>query len=515
MKALLMYRDRDFDLERALPSHERALTQDLELDTLWSAMAADDKFVFEVAKRALLQSLRDPGDISYRQEVLADSLNHASVLRDLYELTGEALKAEKNLWGGLYRDSPRSLLGASVNKMEVLVEFLRRLRDLTDQHAASFHSPGFTRLFAVLAEELDDRYFELVEIQLKALKFKPGMLLSARLTTGNKGSAYTLRRAREQSLLGRVLDRSGYSFTIPDRDDNGFKALGEIEDRGVNLVANALAQSLDHVESFFTVLRTELAFYVGCLNLSDRLGGRGGATCAPEIGDAGELELAAAGIYDVCLALTLEAPVMTNDLVADDKSLVMITGANQGGKSTFLRSVGLAQLMAQCGMFVGASALRLNVCDGVFTHYKREEDEAMEGGKLDEELARMSEIADHITANCVLLCNESFASTNEREGSEIARQVIAAMLAETVKVLFVTHMYDLAAGCLEEHSQTALSLRAERETNGTRPFKLSEGRPLPTSYGEDSYRRVFGREIGPPAAADRALGPPDGRLPAR
>ena len=65
----------------------------------------------------------------------------------------------------------------------------------------------------------------------------------------------------------------------------------------------------------------------------------------------------------------------------------MITGANQGGKSTFLRSVGLAQLMMQCGMFVAAESLRASVGQRLFTHYKREEDAAMESGKLDEELA--------------------------------------------------------------------------------------------------------------------------------
>ena len=50
-----------------------------------------------------------------------------------------------------------------------------------------------------------------------------------------------LRRAREQGWLERMFDRSGYSFTIPDRDENGFRALGELEDRAVNLVANALS----------------------------------------------------------------------------------------------------------------------------------------------------------------------------------------------------------------------------------------------------------------------------------
>ena len=86
-------------------------------------MAADDGFVFEVVKRALLQSLREPEAITYRQQVLTDSLEHASVVRELYELAGEALKAEKTVWGGLYRDSPRALLGTSVNKMELLVAF--------------------------------------------------------------------------------------------------------------------------------------------------------------------------------------------------------------------------------------------------------------------------------------------------------------------------------------------------------------------------------------------------------
>ena len=92
-----------------------------------------------------------------------------------------------------------------------------------------------------------------------------------------------------------------------------------------------------------------------------------------------------------------------------------------------MRGVGLTELMMQCGMLVGATSFTANLCDGVFTHYKREEDESLQSGKLDEELSRMSDIADHIASNCVLLCNGSFAATNEREGSQIARQVVEAM----------------------------------------------------------------------------------------
>jgi DNA mismatch repair ATPase MutS len=183
--------------------------------------------------------------------------------------------------------------------------------------------------------------------------------------------------------------------------------------------------------------------------------------------------------------------VVGNDIDADRKLLVMITGANQGGKSTFLRSNGLAQLMMQCGMFVPAEAFSSNVCDGIFTHFKREEDATMTSGKLDEELSRMSDIADNMTPNCVLLCNESFAATNEREGSEIARQIIRALLETGVMVFFVTHLFDLAQGFYLQQMDGAMFLRADRQPDGRRTFRVVEGEPLPTSYGEDVYRRIF------------------------
>ena len=214
------------------------------------------------------------------------------------------------------------------------------------------------------------------------------------------------------------------------------------------------------------MLRLELAFYLGCLNLHDRLAGKGEPACFPEPLAAGQPTLTTQGIYDVCLTLHLENRVVGNEVNADGKSLVMITGANQGGKSTLLRSLGLAHLMMQAGMFVGARSFRAGVCNGVFTHYKREEDATMESGKLDEELSRMSAIAGQITRHSILLCNESFASTNEREGSEIARQVVRAMLRKQIKVFFVTHMYDLAHSFHAQQLGNALFLRAERQPTG-------------------------------------------------
>jgi DNA mismatch repair ATPase MutS len=256
-------------------------------------------------------------------------------------------------------------------------------------------------------------------------------------------------------------------------------------------VANALAGSTDHILSFFNLLRAELAFYLGCLNLHERLSQKGEPTCFPMPVAPGERRLSFNGLYDVCLALSLKQRVVGNDVNADNKNLVIITGANEGGKSTLLRSIGLSQLMMQSGMFAPAETFSSDVCDGLFTHYKREEDVTMKSGKLDEELSRMSDIVDNITSSSMLLFNESFAATNEREGSEIARQIMCGLLERRIKIFFVTHLYKFAHGFYDEKTENAIFLRAERQAEGGRTFKLVEGKPLQTSYGEDLYDRVF------------------------
>jgi hypothetical protein len=374
-------------------------------------------------------------------------------------------------------NSPDTILHHSLQVLELFVGILKRLRAMADSQAGRFRSEGFRRFFAMLATELDDAYFLTVEAHLQELRFRRGVLISAELGKGNKGTRYVLRRSPELSWRERLGlgTGSGLAFTIPDRDENGFRALEELRARGINQVANALAQSTDHILSFFAMLRAELGFYVACLNLHERLADKGEPTCFPQPVTSGPRALAAQGLYDVCLALHTQAGVVGNDVDADNRSLVMITGANQGGKSTFLRSVGVTQLMLQCGMFVGAHSLRASVVDGVFTHFKREEDATMESGKLDEELGRMSEIADAIAPNSLLLCNESFAATNEREGSEIARQVIRALVDSGIAVFFVTHLFDLANGLYRQELATALFLRAERQPDGQRTLPSRRG----------------------------------------
>lgn len=498
MKAFLMYKDHDFDLQRQLPWNEQALTQDLELNTLFNTMALGDNFLFEVARKAVLSSLNDLDTILYRQKILKDCLRNPSIVRDIYAIAVESIEKQKKSYFSIFSRYPAAILHSSIELLQMFVDMLKKLRTIADEYAGNFESEGFTAFFEMLGKELGDEYFTCVQNHLKELKFHDGVLISAELGKGCKGANYILRKLEDknQSWMERIFSKKPpvYTFCISNRDESGARALSELKDRGINLVANALARSTNHILSFFNMLRIELAFYVGCLNLHGRLAQKGEPVSFPLPAASHERRHSFKGLYDVCLSLSLEQKIVGNDLNAGNKNLVIITGANQGGKSTLLRSIGLSQLMMQCGMFVPAESFCSNVCDGLFTHYKREEDAAMNSGKLDEELSRMSDIADNITLDSMVLFNESFAATNEREGSEIARQIIRALFEKRIKVFFVTHLYEFAHSFYDQKMENTIFLRAERQTDGGRTFKIIEAEPLQTSYGEDLYNRIFGTD---------------------
>lgn len=495
MKVRLLHPEHDPDLAPRLPWQLQDLVdKDLELPRVYRAMAADDEFLFETAKKVVPLTVIDPDVIVYRQQVLSDCLANRGVVRQMYGVAVDGVEVRRKVFlGGLMSRNPEAILRRSVRILELLAINLRQLRGLCDEHAKGFSSPGFRQLLAMIDDQLSDEYLEQLDADLGELQLPRGVLLSAQLGLGNKGAGYRLHQPPQRSWWDKLTgNRNGScGFVVDARDEAGAQALTELAGRAINDIANTVTQSADHVQAFFGRLRTELGFYLGCVNLHERLTEAGVPTCLPIPTPIGPPQFGCRDLRDVALCLTSGKPVTGNDIDAEAKSLIVITGANEGGKSTFLRSAGTAQIMMQAGMFVTATSFRANVRDAVFTHFKREEDASLTHGKLDEELARMSEIAEFVGSASLLLCNESFASTNEREGSQIARDVVRAMVESGVKVVFVTHLYDLAHSLSARDDPADLFLRAERRPDGVRTFRLEPGQPEPTSYGEDSFRRVF------------------------
>ena len=180
----------------------------------------------------------------------------------------------------------------------------------------------------------------------------------------------------------------------------------------------------------------------------------------------------------------------------DDKQLVVITGANQGGKSTFLRSLGVAQIMMQCGLMVPAAKFRSSIRTSIYTHFTRREDSAMNSGRLDEELRRMDRIVNGLGKGSLVLLNESFATTTEKDGSAIAYGIVKALKEAGVKVYTVTHLLSFAQRMYEEtkDDESVVFLSAEHLDDGKRTFKMIPHAPELTSFGLELYDSVLGED---------------------
>ena len=334
------------DSGQARESSSSDLKRDLGLPILFEAMAAADEFVYGAAESVVLSGAADVETILYRQAVLGDCLKNRDIVRDLYSIIGETLGEEKksSLW--FSHQSPSTVLHTAIGALDLLLSALGRIRDILSARSSDFASTGFASLIRTLNVEVGDDFLEYAGNHLHELKFGGGALVGADLGVGCKGRNYRALKPGRKGMAERLRERkNSLTVQIPDGDEAGSRALEELRDRGINRVADSLARSRDHVLGFLGSMRFELAFYIGCINLHERLAGIGMGLCLPLPARPKERAHRGKGLYDICLALTLGGPVVGNDLEADGRSLFVVTGANQGGKSTFLRSVGEVALV--------------------------------------------------------------------------------------------------------------------------------------------------------------------------
>ncbi|MFP4201119.1 MAG: MutS-related protein, partial [Clostridia bacterium] len=489
------------------PRHLVGVERDLELGVILDAMADGDVTIRDTSRSLLLRFEATRGTVLHRQEVLRDCLANPDLIRSLYTLAAQGRQLSRRHPLGLLRmSSSSSILSGSATLMGRLLMIMERMRE-TLRGVSAIESQGLRDLMNAVEERFDtDRMREMKELAW-ALASQSGALVSVNLGFGSRDSEYVLReRTRRrwgvlETLIRRARrflfggDNSSHLFRIDARDQGSNEALMHFQRRAMSQVANTLARACEHLMTFLDALHVQLAFYVGCINLAESLDRAGYALAFPTIHGCEESVLDARDLYDPALALTARGRVVANDLRAGGSCLIIITGANRGGKTTFLRSVGLAQVMMQSGMFVAASSFSCNLTRGVFTHFRREEDAAMRSGKLDEELSRMDSMLDHLRPGSVVLMNESFASTNEWEGSAIAGELLQGLRGANVMVFFVTHLLHLAHALHRAGDEDVLFLRAVPNDDGSRSYKISEGPPQSGGFARDIYAELFGRRL--------------------
>jgi DNA mismatch repair ATPase MutS len=506
MNVWLLYRNSEFGTNGA-GTNKNEIIQDLNLDIIFKSMARNDKYIYKIVRSVMTNCLTDKMTVLYRQEILSDCIKNYEKFNEIYELSSQTIEATEKFTDYIKKANVSMVSNAvnvlhSLELLGILVDHLEKLKLYIDTVEASFSSRGFRDFYDRLISDYSYEFVEKIKASLQEMNFltEGGEIsFSASVGQGLKSKDIIInhlvkeefKKHKKIGLTTLVFHKIFRKNVILLDDSKLAQDARDMEAAGLAHIMKLYQGFIRELTSFFENLHFQTAFYVGAANLYIRFEQMHIPTTIPIITDKECEMFQFHGLYDMSLAIYNRSLPVCNDLETEEKQLFVITGANQGGKSTYLRSIGIAQILMQCGMFVPANYYCNCLYDGIYSHFTRREDTAMNSGKLDEELNRMNRILSSITPNSILLLNESFATTTEREGSKIAADVVNALYENGTTVCMVTHLFEFTRAMFEKRPRKAMFLSAERLTDGTRTYKIQEKEPERTSYGLDLYEDII------------------------
>jgi DNA mismatch repair ATPase MutS len=464
-----------------------AASADLELPRVVAALvdssappgrrAARERFALDV----LGQLLTDPELISHRQAVLADLLDKPALCQQLEELLPSLESLADTPRGERYRPTVEPSLEHIARRLadlELLVESVARLSRALEQ--AEPASAGLRSVTEGLIELRSSVEFASLERELPRLR---EILSSVRsVTVGvNLGpdlspeSATILDLGTEpiegrRGLLWRMLgagNESSHGLTPLQRGEAGplgrpnelVRDLRHLLGDVVGPVATALERFARVSTDRLGQLGAELALLLGTARLACRLRKVGLPSCRPTCLPVEERRAALVDAYDLGLALShgeQQAGVVTNAVQfgADSGRVWVLTGPNRGGKTTYTRGIGVAQVLFQAGLVVPARAAAMSPVDAIYTHFPAREEIRPGQGRLDVEAERLAAIFRQATPRSLILLNEALAGTSALEALDLARGLVRGLRLLGARSIYVTHLHELAGDVEQINAST-------------------------------------------------------------
>ena len=426
--------------------------------------------------------LRDVSAVHYRHEVLAD-LEKPDVL-ELVQLFGNHQQEMRNHLEqvGKLRDV-RQQQAWFVDAIEIYCSATRALADGLEQ--SELDSQGLRGLRNFLGEYLASESFTSLARDTQKLK---QTLSEATYALHINGARVTVTSYDGESDYGSEVEET-FSRFKQGAVKNHLVKIGDhvdmdhVEVRILDRVAMlhpALFATLneyaerhrDYLDPTVARFDREVQFYLAYLEVVQQLRAAGLSLCYPRVsGRSKETKLEQT--FDLALANKLVAEkkqVVTNDLLLEGpERIFVVTGPNNGGKTTFARTFGQLHHLARLGLLVPGTNARLFLPDQIFTHFEREEDIETLRGKFEDELVRVHEILDQATSNSVIVMNESFSSTSLNDALYVGGEVMSKILEQGCLAVYVTFVDEIAS--LSEATVSMVS-QIDPENPATRTFKV-------------------------------------------
>jgi hypothetical protein len=249
-----------------------------------------------------------------------------------------------------------------------------------------------------------------------------------------------------------------YHFTVADHPQMNF-----VESKTLELVAALYPELFSELDEFHernqgfgnaVILRfdREIHFYIAYLDLMNKLKSAGLTFCYPRV-SAHDRSVQSEDSFDLALAIALgraNGTIVCNDFYLEGaERIIVISGPNQGGKTTFARTFGQLHYLAAIGCPVPGRSARLMLFDSIFTHFERGENLQDRRGKLQDELIRVHQILENATTRSLIIINEIFSSTTFRDAIGLARKVLETIVDLGALCVCVTFLDELASLSVE------------------------------------------------------------------
>ena len=482
---------------------EPAVFPDLNLDRVIDAVTAN-RAEYNL-KPFFYFPLRSVDAVHYRYEVLRDLEDPALIehVRSFAEAMQHMRASHAQQAKLYYRKQKQSWF---LDSVDTYCGAVRRLSHaLTHMDLAS---RGFRGLRGYLANYIESEAFRVLFADTQKLKADLAAITYS-IQIGNRRIIVTDYRS-EPDYGADVLQTfekfsqgtaRQYKFNLRDTPD-----MNHIEAAILDMVAQLYPETFSFLKEYcgrnkscldriIAAFDREVQFYLAWIEYMQRFKQAGLACCYPSISDRSK-EVCGKDVFDLALASKLIAQhdrVVTNDFfLRDPERIFIVSGPNQGGKTTFARTFGQLHYLASIGCPVPGSEARLFLFDRLFTHFEKEEDIQNKTGKLEDELVRIHHVLDYATPNSILIMNESFLSTTLSDALFLGRRILQKIVALDMLCVSVTFLDELAA-----MSNTAVSMvsMVDAKKPALRTFKVvrrpADGLAYAAAIAE-SYRLTYG-----------------------
>lgn len=453
---------------------------DLNLDQVIDAITAP-KEEYNL-KPFFYNHLRDAETIYYRHEVMRDLENRQLMAH--IKTSAERMVIVRRYLGMVEKlDAHYHKLGWTLEAALVYCEAMKQLLQALEQ--VELHSRGLLAFREYVAAYVHSQKFQ--ALHKEAQKVKHG-LSNVKYCVIIQAGKFSVRKYEGEEDYSVEVVQTFEKFKQGAANNylsDVYKGSGmnHIEAKILEFVAllyhkpfAALDQfCASHSQFIDDTIRTfdrEIQFYIAYLDFIAEVKYKGLSFCYPQVGASREVHDYDG--FDLALALAslhTEKTVVSNDFYLEGpERIIVVSGPNQGGKTTFARTFGQLHYFASLGCPVPGREARLFLFDQIYAHFERQEDIRNLRGKLEDDVARIHDILARATTDSILIMNEIFASTTLQDAVFLSREIITKIIELDALCVWVTFIDELSL--LSEKTVSMVSTVVP-ENPAVRTFKIA------------------------------------------